>query len=199
MRSRYLNRSWIKAMQAEGYAGTLAVVDLADNLFGWQATAPGMVRSDQWQALHDVYVRDERGLGVRDWFAANNPSAERQVLNRLKDAIGKGFWTPDDRTRRELDARLAQIGAPAPRAAVAGFGRGGPTAQAAATAPDTGSVPAAATAPPKGIRGQVLERITPPALPASPAPWGGLILVLVFLAGGASRLFFRRKFAHASA
>nr|WP_314528371.1 cobaltochelatase subunit CobN [uncultured Brevundimonas sp.] len=199
MRSRYLNRNWIKAMQAEGYAGTLAVVGLADNLFGWQATAPGMVRPDQWQALHDVYVRDERGLGVRDWFAANNPSAERQVLNRLKDAIGKGFWKPDDQTRRELDARLAQIGAPAPRAAAAGFGRGGPTAQAAATAPDTGSVPAAATAPPKGIRGQVLERITPPALPASPAPWGGLILVLVFLAGGASRLIFRRKFAHASA
>ncbi|MDQ1153976.1 cobaltochelatase subunit CobN [Brevundimonas sp. SORGH_AS_0993] len=200
MRSRYLNRSWIQAMKAEGYAGTLAVVDLADNLFGWQATAPGMVRQDQWQALHDVYVRDERGLGMRDWFVAN-PSAERQVLNRLKDAIRKGFWAPDDQTRQELDARLARIGAPAPRTAAGGFGRGAPTAQSPVSASNPTPAPkadeAAASATPDRIRGQVLQKIAPPAVPASPAPWGALILVLVFLAGGASRLFSRRKFAHA--
>ncbi|WP_312734214.1 cobaltochelatase subunit CobN [Brevundimonas sp.] len=201
MRSRYLNRSWIQAMQAEGYAGTLAVVDLADNLFGWQATAPGMVRADQWQALHDVYVRDERGLGVREWFEANNPSAERQVLNRLKDAVRKGFWAPDDQTRRELDARLAQIDATAPRTVAVGFGQGAsrpqPTQAASRQASDAVDPKATADPASSPIRGQVLERISPQAASPSPAPWGALILLLAFLAGGASRLITRRKFAHA--
>jgi len=204
MRSRYLNRSWIQAMQAEGYAGTLAVVDLADNLFGWQATAPDMVRADQWQALHDVYVRDERGLGVREWFATNNPSSERQVLNLLKDAIRKGFWSPDDQTRRELDARLAQIDASASRAVV-GFGRDAATPQSASMglrpasrpASDQAKAKAPAKPTPDTVSGQVLERIAPQQAQPSPSPWGALVLLLVFLCGGASRLVIRRKLAHA--
>ncbi|WP_312407156.1 cobaltochelatase subunit CobN, partial [Brevundimonas sp.] len=204
MRSRYLNRSWIQAMQAEGYAGTLAVVALADNLFGWQATTPGIVRADQWQALHDVYVRDERGLGVRKWFETNNPMAERQVLNRLKDAIRKGFWSPDNKTRRELDARLSRIDASASPAA-AGFGQGAATPQSAPAGPipvsrpasDQGVAKAPAEATPDTVRGQVLERLTPRQTPPSPVPCGALVLLLVFLCGGASRLAIRRKLPHA--
>lgn len=202
MRARYTNRTWIAAMQAEGYAGTLAIVDLADNLFGWQATAPGMVRADQWQALHDVYVRDARGLGLRQWFEAHNPTAERQVIERLRDAVRKGFWAPDAHTRRELEARLAQIaeaaaGAPVP----AGFGRGAAVVRPPAAAADPAPSPAPAPDPVDVVRGQVLEKMSPPApSPAGPAPWGLLPILLAVLAGAASRLLSsRRKPFHAPA
>jgi cobaltochelatase CobN len=201
MRSRYTNRTWIKAMQAEGYAGTLAVVDLADNLFGWQATAPGMVRPDQWQALHDVYVRDERRLGVRQWFETHNPSAERQVLARMRDAIRKGFWSPDAHTRRELEGRLAQLEtAAAPAAASeAGYGRA-PTVQAARPAAAAGPEAASPVepAPTDVVRGRVLEPLPPPSpAPAAPPPGGGLLLLLALLAGGLRRLAAsRRKTVH---
>lgn len=198
MRSRYTNRTWIQAMQAEGYAGTLAVVDLADNLFGWQATAPGMVRQDQWQALHDVYVRDERGLGVREWFEAHNPMAERQMIQRLRDAVAKGYWSPDAATRQALEARLAQIDSPSPPEATTppGFGQGA-ARSAAASVPE----PAPAGTPSDLVRGQVLEPIPPPApAPSLPPPWGGLLFLLAFLAGGVSRLVsLPRKFSHAPA
>lgn len=204
IRSRYTNCAWIAAMQAEGYAGTLAIVDLADNLFGWQAVAPGMVRQDQWQALHDVYVRDERGLGLREWFQSNNPTAERQVVSRLRDAIRKGFWSPDARTRDELESRLAEIDAATTQASPAptGFGRG---AQAPAPARRDRSSPSPQTqaeaSPPDVVRGQVLEKMAPPSpAPAAPAPWGGLLLLIAFLAGGLSRLVSsRRKSTHAPA
>lgn len=201
MRSRYTNRTWIQAMQAEGYAGTLAVVDLADNLFGWQATAPGMVRQDQWQALHDVYVRDERGLGVREWFETSNPTAERQMIQRLRDAIAKGFWSPDAQTRQELEARLTEIdGAPSHTAAgiPRGFGSGAARAAAPAAAPHP-HAPVDAAAAPDIVRGQILAKTPRPApAPPAPPPWGGLLFLLVFLAGGVSRLVsFPRKSSHA--
>lgn len=211
IRSRYINRAWIEAMQAEGYAGTLAVVDLADNLFGWQAVAPGMVRQDQWQALHDVYVRDERGLGLRQWFQTNNPTAERQVVSRLRDAIRKGFWSPDAQTRRELDNRLAAIDAVAGQsttAASTGFGRAPTvpsapgTPRAPAPSPRQAQAPAEAgptPLPDDVVRGQVLEKIAPPAPPpAAPPPWGSLVLIAALLAGALSRLIASsRKSAHA--
>ncbi|WP_271145954.1 cobaltochelatase subunit CobN [Brevundimonas sp. NIBR10] len=205
IRSRYTNRAWIEAMQAEGYAGTLAIIDVADNLFGWQATAPGVVRPDQWQALHDVYVRDERGLGLRQWFQTNNPTAESQVVERLKDAIRKGFWSPDARTRQELDDRLTDI-ARAASGAGTGFGRAsvatprpGRAAQAPAAA-EAAEAPSPTPKPADTVHGRVLEKLSPPALlPAAPPPWGGGLLLLALLAGGVSRLFAsRRKFAHAS-
>ncbi len=207
IRSRYTNRAWIEAMQAEGYAGTLAIVDLTDNLFGWQAVAPGMVRQDQWQALHDVYVRDERGLGLREWFQANNPTAERQVLSRLRDAIRKGFWSPDAQTRDELERRLAEIDAATTQASAmsTGFGRGAQAPAAArrnrSSSPPQTPAPTAAS-PSDLVRGQVLEKTAPPPspAPAAPPPWGGWLLLVVFLAGGLSRLVSsRRKSAHAPA
>lgn len=204
IRSRYTNRAWIAAMQAEGYAGTLAIVDLADNLFGWQAVAPGMVRQDQWQALHDVYVRDERGLGLREWFQSNNPTAERQVVSRLRDAIRKGFWSPDARTRDELESRLAEIDAAMTQASAAptGFGRGAQlSVPARSDRPSPSRQTQAEASPPDVVRGQVLEKTAPPSpAPAAPAPWGGLLLLIAFLAGGLSRLVSsRRKSAHAPA
>lgn len=204
MRSRYTNRTWIQAMQAEGYAGTLAIVDLADNLFGWEATAPGMVRQDQWQALHDVYVRDERGLGVREWFEAHNPTAERQVIQRLRDAVAKGFWSPDAATRQALESRLAQIDVRALPGATtpSGFGQGAARPLPSPNvAPALAPAPTPTAAPSDRVHGQVLEKIPPPApAPSLPPPWGGLLFLLAFLAGGVSRLVsFPRKSPHAPA
>src|SRR5690606_13179023 len=72
LRSRYLNPQWIGAMQAEGYAGTLEVLNIANNLWGWQAADRNMVRADQWQALHDTFINDQRELGIDQWFEQHN-------------------------------------------------------------------------------------------------------------------------------
>lgn len=184
MRARYTNRKWIAAMQAEGYAGTLAVVDLADNLFGWQATDPSMVRADQWQAVHDVYVRDSRDMGMAAWFRDSNPAARRQLVDKLRDAIAKGFWDADEKTRREL-ASLAGDAPATTVAAGAGYGLSDiaatPTPAAAATAPQS----------PPVVRGNEM-RVVPPELPRAPPPltaWLGLLAIfLIVSAGGLSRL-----------
>src|SRR5690606_15304152 len=129
LRVRYLNPQWIAAMQQEGYAGTLQVLNAANNLFGWQATDPDMVRGDQWQALFDTYVSDTRDLGTRAWFERHNPTAQAQVLERMAEAMRKGYWDAPEQTRRALAERWQELaqrfgvdaGAPLTRQYIAGM------------------------------------------------------------------------------
>ena len=102
MQTRYLHPQWIAAQKAEGYSGTLQVLKTAQFLWGWQVTAPGSVRPDQWQSLHDVYLRDRDQLGTRAWLEGANRAAFAQTLERLLDAVRLDYWRPDAATRREL-------------------------------------------------------------------------------------------------
>lgn len=108
MQTRYLHPQWIAAQKAEGYSGTLQVLKTAQFLWGWQVTAPAAVRQDQWQSLHDVYVRDRYKLGTREWLEGDNRAAFAQTLERMLDAVRLNYWKPDADTRRELAQAYAQ-------------------------------------------------------------------------------------------
>ncbi len=201
LRARYLNPHWITTMQAEGYAGTLSILNVVNNVWGWQATAPETIRADQWQAIHDTFVNDVRELGLNAWFEENNPTAQVQLIERLVEAIRKGYWDAQEQTRRELVTRWQELvptqdlGASAKitRAFIeqtaAGFGLG---AQSAATdtggAPTPGSSDGAETAsdPAEQVRGQVLHSVAPAAASVFPWQlWFGLATLIVCLLGGA--------------
>ena len=108
MQTRYLHPQWIAAQKAEGYSGTLQVLKTAQFLWGWQVTAPAAVRQDQWQSLHDVYVRDSYKLGTREWLEGDNRAAFEQTLERMLDAVRLNYWKPDAVTRRELAQAYAE-------------------------------------------------------------------------------------------
>ncbi|SOD27740.1 cobaltochelatase CobN subunit [Variovorax sp. YR752] len=108
MQTRYLHPQWIEAQKAEGYSGTLQVLKTAQFLWGWQVTAPQAVRQDQWQSLHEVYVRDKYKLGTREWLEGDNRAAFAQTLERMLDAVRLNYWKPDGATRRELARAYAE-------------------------------------------------------------------------------------------
>ncbi|GGJ87629.1 cobaltochelatase subunit CobN [Pseudomonas matsuisoli] len=109
LRSRYLNPQWIGAMQNEGYAGTLEILNVTNNLWGWQAMDRHMVCADQWQALHDTFIADSRALGINEWFEAHNPTAQAQLIERMAEAVRKGYWDADEQTRQSLAARYQTL------------------------------------------------------------------------------------------
>lgn len=197
LRTGVLNPAWISAMKQEGYAGTLEVLKTTDNLLGWQVTAPGTVRQDQWQAVHDTYVRDIRNQGVARWFEQSNPTAQAQLIERLQEAIARGYWNPDQQTRSELQARLDQLaalqpagdtGAPMPSPSVgAGFGTSRGNTPAAAADPMAQSAPAppAAAAPAPSVRGRVMQQTQPMPPPSSAHAALALLTLLMLLAFGA--------------
>jgi cobaltochelatase CobN len=174
LRSRYLNPHWIGAMQQEGYAGTLEVLNVVNNLFGWQVTDPSTVRAEQWQAIHDTYVRDSRNMGIAAWFDQHNPTAQAQLIERMREAIERGYWRADEQTIAELRQRLQALTTPAAQdvrresaAALGGFGLSTPAAGAATSstdsAPDSAAEPEPApqpeTAPAPAVRGRVLQEV----------------------------------------
>ncbi len=191
MRQRYLNPHWVGGMQREGYAGTLEVLNAANNLWGWQVTDPATVRPDQWQAMHDTYLRDIHKLGVKDWFDQANPGAAGQLVERLMAAIDAGYWAPDDDVRRELAARLDQVvrdaayvpakAASRRVAAAAGFGLDAPAAVQPAAA-DAGSAETM-------VQGQVLAAAAPSDMPPDQPwqRWAAFGLLAACLLGGALR------------
>lgn len=202
LRTRYLHPGWIKQVQAEGYSGTLEVLGSANNLWGWEVTAPETVRDDQWQAYKEVYVDDTYQLQINEWFEQHNPQAQAQLIERLLEAARKEYWSTDAQTLQELAERYQAL---AERydvrsdnarfkeylgAAAAGFG----LQPAAAPAAEV-NAGAQAEASLQTVQGPRLEE--QPAPQASPSPLDftallGLLLILLAMAGGAFRQAHRR-------
>lgn len=190
MRSRYLNPHWIAGMQKEGYAGTLEILNAVNNLWGWQVTDPTSVRADQWQAVHDTFVLDKHELGLAAWFKQSNPAAEAQMIERMVEAVRKGYWKASEQTKRELVERLreiedgpnSQMTAAATRAFIAKLRAGFDLSAIAQPA----SEPAPAPAPVSEAGGESVQGVVMQQVQASPGGhrpkwqlWAGLASLLV--------------------
>ncbi|WP_029013374.1 cobaltochelatase subunit CobN [Niveispirillum irakense] len=191
LRTRYQNPHWIKAMQAEGYAGALEMLNVANNLFGWQVTDPDSVRADQWQAFHDTYVMDRRELGLNEWFAANNPTAQMQLVERMAEAIRKGYWDASAQTRAELAQRWQELAATAGTQATADRTREFIESIAAGFGLDAGQTGGATTSGDlESVQGQVMRQVQPDEPGGEPPPWqrwAGFALLAGLILAGAMR------------
>jgi len=199
--TRNFHPGYIEGLKREGYAGTLQVLDGINNFWGWQATAPEIVRDDQWQEFVDVYVRDKHKLGLKQWFESQNPHALAQTIERMLEAARKGYWQADPATVSELKERyrdLAQRHDVRTDNAVfdayvgVGFGLQSatePTTKSSQTAdPAPALVPPAATLPavPK-LQGMQLERVEEKQPAKQPLFILALALLGLSVAGGAVR------------
>jgi len=202
--TRNFHPGYIQGLMAEGYAGTLQVLDGINNFAGWQSVAREVVRHDQWQEWMDVYVRDKHQLGLKQWFESRNPHALAQSIERLLEAARQGQWQADAASVDALKARYLELAKryqvrsdnAAFQAFLApGFGlqQAAPAAVAAAVAaPDYPPAdPAPAPPPPPApppVEGLLLQKVLPPATPALPAAGLAALLVLLLAAcGGAWR------------
>ena len=174
-------------MQAQGYAGATVMLDIVNNLFGWQVADPASVRADQWQAMHDTYVADARHLGLNAYFAQVHPTAQLQMVDRLLEAVRRNYWKPDEATRRSLEQRrdiLRRLTAAATARVVPrvqqGYGLAA-SATSASTAPAVAMTKPSSAPAPKPPSGRVLERQTAKVAPARPATGRQLAAVITLL------------------
>jgi cobaltochelatase CobN len=196
---------------AEGYAGTLQVLDATNNFWGWTAVAREIVRDDQWQEMVDVYVRDKHQLGLAEWFEQHNPHALAQTIERMVEAARQGYWRADEKTLAELKTRWRELAArhdvrsdnarfaefvqlaDQPADAASGFGLQAasavPAARSGAEPPPEAQAPDAETAV-SGLRMERQEAKPTPSEPATPADTlarmlAVLVLVVLMLLGAA--------------
>ncbi len=102
MRSRYFHPRWIKAMQDAGYAGATAMLDRMNNMWGWEVMTPEAIRDDQWQEFFDVYVNDKYQMDMRAFFEEHNAESLAQIIERMLEAVRKGYWQADDATIQKM-------------------------------------------------------------------------------------------------
>jgi cobaltochelatase CobN len=107
--TRDFHPGYIKGLMAEGYAGTLQVLDSVNNFTGWTTVSREIVRDDQWQEFVDVYVRDKHQLGLKNWFEKNNPHALAQTMEKMLEMARQGYWKADAKTVAELKERYKEL------------------------------------------------------------------------------------------
>jgi len=209
LRARSFHPNWIKAMQQEGYAGTLPMLESVNAFWGWQVVAPEVVRADQWQEFHAVYIKDTYDLGLARWFEKHNPHAKAQIIERMLEAVRKDYWTATPevvaelkRSYRHLAAKfdvktdnvkfrefVAEPRAAATPGATAGFG----LAPGQGRKPPAAAQPAQAKAVPKQptqtVQGQRLAKVDAPTpKERHREPYLLLLVALATLAGAVRQL-----------
>jgi len=109
MRSRYFHPRWIKAMQDSGYAGATAILDRMNNMWGWEVMTPEAIRDDQWQEFFEVYVEDKYQMDMREFFEEHNPESLAQIIERMLEAVRKGYWQADEETIKKMVETYSEL------------------------------------------------------------------------------------------
>ncbi len=105
VRSRVLNPRWIGAMMGHGYKGAFEMAATVDYLYGYDATA--RIGEDwMYEKVTAAYVGDPE---VRKFFEASNPTALRDIAERLLEAAARGLWeAPTEEALRTLRDALVE-------------------------------------------------------------------------------------------
>jgi cobaltochelatase CobN len=102
VRSRVINPKWIAAARRHGYKGASEMAATVDYLFGYGATT-GVVEDYQFAFLSDAYLLDADN---REFLSEHNPSALREMTERLLEAMQRGLWREPGRHREALETLL---------------------------------------------------------------------------------------------
>ncbi len=108
LRSRYLNPKWINGMKKEEYAGAREMSKFVEYMWGWQVTTPNAINKKAWEETFNVYIKDKYKLGLKKFFKANNPWAFQSITARMLEAVRKGYWKADKKTREVLASEYAK-------------------------------------------------------------------------------------------
>ncbi|MGK7932125.1 MAG: cobaltochelatase subunit CobN, partial [Microcystaceae cyanobacterium] len=91
-RSKLLNPKWAKAMAEQGSGGAYEISQRMTALIGWGGTANF---TDNWVYDQSVetYALDKE---MADKLRQANPEAFRNIVGRMLEAHGRGFWDADE-------------------------------------------------------------------------------------------------------
>lgn len=100
VRSRVVNPKWIEGVKRHGYKGAFEIAATVDYLFAFAATTRA-VKNHHFDLTEEAFLADE---ATRDFIAAHNAPALRDIAERLQEAIDRGLWQPKSNSAR---ARIA--------------------------------------------------------------------------------------------
>lgn len=106
VRARVVNPKWIEGVMRHGYKGAFEITATVDYMFAFAATT-GAVRDHHFEAVYQAFILDER---VRDFMAEKNAPAQRELADRLIEAIDRGLWTPKSNSAKFTLSEMVEGG-----------------------------------------------------------------------------------------
>lgn len=98
VRGRAANPKWIAGVMRHGYKGGFEMAATVDYLFAFAATARA-VKDHHFDQVFQAYLMDPR---VREFLAAHNPAALKEMAERFQEALDRNLWTPRLNSTRPL-------------------------------------------------------------------------------------------------
>ncbi|MEG4807128.1 magnesium chelatase subunit H [Microcoleus sp. F8-D3] len=97
-RTKLLNPKWADAMVNQGSGGAYEISQRMTALIGWGGTADF---TDSWvyEQAADTYALDEE---MAQKLREANPEAFRNIVGRMLEANGRGFWLPEEDKLQQL-------------------------------------------------------------------------------------------------
>ncbi|MGQ2968816.1 MAG: cobaltochelatase subunit CobN [Allorhizobium sp.] len=106
VRARVVNPKWIDGVMRHGYKGAFEITATVDYMFAFAATT-GAVRDHHFEAVYQAFILDER---VRDFMAEKNAPAQKELAERLIEAIDRGLWTPKSNSAKFTLSEMVEGG-----------------------------------------------------------------------------------------
>ncbi|CAB1111031.1 unnamed protein product [Ectocarpus sp. CCAP 1310/34] len=104
-RSKLLNPKWAEAMSNQGSGGAYEISQRMTALIGWSGTS-GF--TDEWvyDGAADTYALDD---DMAAKLRKANPEAYQNILKRMLEAKGRGFWSPEDDVLQRIQQQYADV------------------------------------------------------------------------------------------
>jgi cobaltochelatase CobN len=99
LRSRVVNPKWLAGARRHGYKGAAEMAATVDYLFGYDA-ATDVVDDYQYALVSDAFLLDAENRAFLD---THNPSALREMAERLLEAMQRGMWQEPGSYRGALE------------------------------------------------------------------------------------------------
>ncbi|WP_013321532.1 magnesium chelatase subunit H [Gloeothece verrucosa] len=97
-RTKLLNPKWGNAMADQGSGGAYEISQRMTALIGWGGTA-GFTDNWVYDQAADTYALDAQMAAK---LRSSNPEAFRNIVGRMIEAHGRGFWHPDEEKLQKL-------------------------------------------------------------------------------------------------
>lgn len=101
-RSTVFNPEFVKELVKGGSSSAGRIEELVTNTFGWNVSRPEAIDNEMWDKFYQVYVKDEFGLNVQQFFERENPASLQEITAIMLETARKGMWKASEQQLKDI-------------------------------------------------------------------------------------------------
>lgn len=101
-RTTLFNPEYIKEQMKGGASAANGFAEMIRNTYGWNVMKPDLIDQEMWNAIYDVYVKDQMHLGIHEFFKDKNPAALQEMTAVMLETSRKGYWKASETQLKDI-------------------------------------------------------------------------------------------------